>query len=104
MLCGDLTGKEIQEEGICVCRWLSGKDSSCNAGDVGLIPWWVRSNGEGKGNPLQYFCLGNPWTEEPGQPQWMEPQKVRHNLGTEHARSLDTLSFIFIAKLCRNNY
>ena len=23
-------------------------------------------NGEGSGNPLQYSCLENPWTEEPG--------------------------------------
>ena len=30
-----------------------------NAGDVGLMPGSVRS-GEGKGNPLQYSCLGNP--------------------------------------------
>ena len=22
--------------------------------------------GEGNGNPLQYSCMGNPWTEEPG--------------------------------------
>ena len=30
------------------------------AGDVGLIPRLGRSSGEGNGNPLQYFCLGNP--------------------------------------------
>ena len=27
--------------------------------DLGLIPGWGRSPGEGNGNPLQYFCLGN---------------------------------------------
>ena len=26
-----------------------------------------RSPGEGNGNPLQYSCLENPWTEEPGR-------------------------------------
>ena len=31
-----------------------GKESSCNAGDLGLIPGLVRSPGEGNGNPLQY--------------------------------------------------
>ena len=31
-----------------------------NAEDVGLIPGSGRSPGEGNGNPLQYFCLGNP--------------------------------------------
>ena len=25
-----------------------------------------KTPGEGNGNPLQYSCLGNPWTEEPG--------------------------------------
>ena len=37
-----------------------GKDSPCNAGDPGLIAQWGRSPGEGKGNSLQYSCLGNP--------------------------------------------
>ena len=26
-------------------------------------------DGEGNGTPLQYFCLENPWTEEPGRLQ-----------------------------------
>ena len=34
-----------------------GKDSACNAGDLGLIPGLGRSLGEGNGNPLQYSCL-----------------------------------------------
>ena len=40
-------------------RWLSGKESACNAGDVGLIPGSGRSPGGGSGNPLQYSCLEN---------------------------------------------
>ena len=36
------------------------KASACNAGDLGLIPGLGRSPGEGNGNPLLYFCLGNP--------------------------------------------
>ena len=40
--------------------WLSGKESACSAGDVGLIPGLERSLGGGNGNPLQYACLGNP--------------------------------------------
>ena len=31
-----------------------GKESTCNAGDLGLIPGWGRSAGEGFGYPLQY--------------------------------------------------
>ena len=35
------------------------KNLPANAGDTGLIPGSGRSPGEGKGNPLQYSCLGN---------------------------------------------
>ena len=41
-------------------RWLSGKESPCNAGDLGSICGSGRSLGEGNGNPLQYSCLENP--------------------------------------------
>ena len=37
-----------------------------DVGDVGSISGLGRSPGGGHGNPLQYSCLGNPWTEEPG--------------------------------------
>ena len=37
-----------------------GKESACNAGDLGLIPGLGRSPGGGHGNPLQYSCLENP--------------------------------------------
>ena len=37
-----------------------GKESACNAGDPGSIPGSGRSPGEGKDNPLRYFCLENP--------------------------------------------
>ena len=37
-----------------------GKESACNAGDLGSIPGWGRSPGGGNGNPLQYCCLENP--------------------------------------------
>jgi len=36
-----------------------GKESTCNAGDPGLIPGLRRSPGEGNGYPLQYSCLEN---------------------------------------------
>ena len=35
------------------------KESSCNAGDLGLIPGLERSPGEGKAYPLQYSGLEN---------------------------------------------
>ena len=37
----------------------AGKESACNAGDLGLIPELGRSPGEGKGYPLQYSGLEN---------------------------------------------
>ena len=43
--------------------WLSGKESSWNAGasgDVGSNPGSRRSPGGGHGNPLEYSCLENP--------------------------------------------
>ena len=48
-----------------------GKESACNVGDPGL----ERPPGEGNGNPLQYACLENPWTEEPGRLQPMGSQE-----------------------------
>ena len=41
--------------------------------------------GEGNGNPLQYSCLGNPWTEEQGGLQSMGSQRVRHNPGLNNS-------------------
>ena len=34
-----------------------GKESPCNAGDLGSIPGWGKSPGERKGYPLQYSGL-----------------------------------------------
>jgi len=36
---------------------------------VDLIPGSGKSPGEGNDNPLQYYCLGDTWTEEPGRKQ-----------------------------------
>ena len=36
-----------------------GKESTCNVGDLGLIPGSGRSPGKGNGNPLQYSGLEN---------------------------------------------
>ena len=42
-------GSDKGAEGVC-----------CNAGDMGSIPGWGRSPGEGNGNLLQYSGLENP--------------------------------------------
>ena len=41
-------------------RWLSGKESTCNAGDMGPVSGLGWYPGRGNGNPLQYSCLGSP--------------------------------------------
>ena len=40
--------------------WLNGKESTCNVGDLGLIPGLGRFPGGGHGNTLQYSCLEKP--------------------------------------------
>ena len=58
----------------------AGKESTCNAGDLGWIPALGRPPGEGNGNPLQYSCLekstdrGAWWTTVHGV------TKSQHNL------------------------
>ena len=51
-----------------------------DTGDVGLIPGWERSPGEGNDNPLPYSCLGTPWTEEPGGLQSLGLQNSKTGL------------------------
>ena len=61
-----------------ICRlscWLSGKESACQAGDMGLIPRSGRSPGEGNSNPLQYSFLGNPMDRGAWRLQSMGSQK-----------------------------
>ena len=56
-----------------------GKEFTCNAGELGLIPELGRCPGEGKGNPFQFLAWRIPWTEEPGGLQSMGSQRVRHD-------------------------
>ena len=55
--------------------WLSGKESACNAVDVGSIPGSGRSPGEENGNPSSILTWRIPWTEEPGGLQSMGSQE-----------------------------
>ena len=61
------------------------KNPPANAGDkrdTGSIPGSGRSPGVGNGNPLQYSCLENPMTEEPGRVQSKGCKELK---ATEHA-------------------
>ena len=43
-----------------------GKESACNAGDLGLIPGLGRSPGEGNGYPFHIHAWRITWTESLG--------------------------------------
>ena len=55
------------------------KESTCNAGDLGLIPGWEgplekRTAIHSHGLPWE-----SPWTEEPGELQSLRLQRVGHD-------------------------
>ena len=60
-----------------------GKESACNAMDLGSIPGSGRSPGEGNGNPLQYFCLENPIDRRAWQATVHGVSRVVHDLATK---------------------
>ena len=56
--------QEVDNLNKLISRWVfpcgsAGKESTCNAADLSLIPALGRSPGEGKGYPLQYSSLEN---------------------------------------------
>ena len=61
------------------CSTSDGKESPCNAGDLGLIPGSAKFSGEGNGNPLQFLAWRIPWTEKSGSLQCIGSQRVRHD-------------------------
>ena len=67
------------------------KEFACQCRRHRLDPWVGRIHGEENGNPLQYSCLENLWTEGPGGLQSMESQRVRHKWATE-----DTHMYMYI--------
>ena len=56
-----------------------GKESACNAEDLGSIPGLGRSPEEGNCNPLEYFCLENSVYWGAGRLQSMGSQRIGHN-------------------------
>ena len=59
-----------------------GKESACNAEDLGSISGLGRSPGGGQGNPLQYSFLENPH----GQGTW---QATVHGISKNQTRLSD---------------
>ena len=60
-----------------------GKESACNAGDLGSILGSGRSPGEGNGNPFQYSCLENPMDRGDWQAIVLRVARVGHDLATK---------------------
>ena len=50
------------------------KTLPANVGDLGSVPGWGRSPGEGNGNPHQYLAWETPWIGELGGLQSMGSQ------------------------------
>ena len=78
------------------------KESSWNAGDLGLIPRLGRSPGGGHGNPLQCYCLENhhgqkslagysPWGHKKSN---MTEQLSAHNHGFS-VRCMNSLKLFY---------
>ena len=53
------------------------KESACT--DPGSVPWSGRCPGEENDNTLQYSCLENSWTGEPGRLQSLGSQRVGYD-------------------------
>ena len=64
------------------------KESTYNAGDLGLIPGLGRSPGEGNGNPLQYSCLENSMDRGAWRVIVLGLQRVGHDWVTNTWRAV----------------
>ena len=71
--------------------WLSGKESACNAGDIGSISGSGRSPGEGN-IPFRCSCLENSMDRGAGGLQIMGLQSVKHSSANKHAHDCISLS------------
>ena len=59
------------------------KNTTANSGNIGSVPGWGKSPGEGNGNPLQYSCLGNPIGRGALRATVREITRVRYHLVTK---------------------
>ena len=95
--------------------WLSGKGSTCNAGDAGSIPGLGISPGEGDSYLLQYSCLENSvdrgawWATVHGIAESDTTEQLTHTQSCTHlsrlinctlhrvtGKNLQTITFVFI--------
>ena len=88
--------------------WPSGKESACNAGDLGLIPWLGRFPGGGHGKTLQYSYLENPHRQRipVGYSPWgctesdtTEQQSIAQHRGAGQSAFLSLLPLVDMCEL-----
>ena len=102
----------IHPSSMCICMylfiwlpwWLSGKESSYNAGDVGSIPGSGRSPAKGNGNPFHYSCLGYPmgrgtwWaTVHVFAKEWDTTQWLNNN-------NVSVCLSVYLSSMCKHHY
>ena len=80
--------------------WLSGKESTCNAGNTGLIPGSGRFLGKGNGNHSSILAQKIPWTEEPGGLPTIGSPRVRDIWATNP----QSISICWKMTLCQNTF
>ena len=76
--------------------WLSGKEPTCNAGDLSSIPGSGRSPGGGHGNPLQDSCLENPMDRGAWQARVHGVERAGHDLATKQQVILKNSLFLTV--------
>ena len=71
------------------------QETSCNAGDPGLILGWGRSPGEGNVNPHQNSCLENSMDRGAWWPKVHGISRVGHDLVTNHHTRTHTSIYLY---------
>ena len=86
-----------------------GKESACNAGDLGSIAQLGRSFGEGNGYPFQYSCLENSMDRGAWQATVHGVTKNQSKHGayligrTDHRLSLKNCVYLCVCETEREN-
>ena len=80
----------------------AGKESACNAGDPGLIPWSGRSHGEEMATHSSVLAWEISWTEEPGglQPMVLQESDTKQQLNHHHHIALQMPILLYKFQLC----
>ena len=73
---------------------LDGKESACNAWDLGSIPGLGRPPGGGHGHPLQYSCLENPHGVRKSQTRLLSCSICAEQLSAAHMEERDSLGLV----------